>query len=49
MRSGYAETARAVQRKARWDNFYVENRKLSLDGYILLQTLRVIATGFGAK
>lgn len=49
VRSGYAETARAVQRKARWDNFYVENRKLSLDGYILLQTLRVIATGFGAK
>jgi lipopolysaccharide/colanic/teichoic acid biosynthesis glycosyltransferase len=49
VRAGYADTQDAVRRKARFDNFYVKRASLRLDGYILLQTLRVVATGFGAR
>lgn len=46
---GYADTKRAVQRKARFDRFYVTNRGAGLDIYIMIRTFAVILTGFGAK
>lgn len=49
VRNGYAETMRAVERKARFDHFYVKNSGAALDTYIVLRTVVVMLTGFGAK
>ncbi len=49
VRSGYADSLRAVQRKARYDQFYVRRASFGLDIAILLRTVRVVVSGFGAK
>lgn len=49
VRGGYADNMRAVERKARFDRFYVKNTSPRMDAYIALQTVRVMITGFGAK
>lgn len=49
VRGGYADNPRAVQRKARFDRFYVRNASAGLDLYILIRTVWVMLTGFGAK
>lgn len=49
VRGGYADTLRAVERKARFDRFYVENWSPALDLYIVGRTLWVMVSGFGAK
>ena len=49
VRSGYADTTRAVERKARLDLFYVERASVALDTYIVFRTVWVMLTGFGAK
>lgn len=49
VRAGYADTKRAVYRKARYDSFYVCNPTIALELLIFLETFRVIRDGFGAK
>ncbi|MDJ1017529.1 MAG: sugar transferase [Paracoccaceae bacterium] len=49
VRGGYAEGGRAVERKARFDRYYVRKGSAALDFYILWRTCRVMVTGFGAK
>lgn len=49
VRAGYADTRRAVQRKARLDRFYVSKSRLRLDLIIMLGTAKIVLTGFGAK
>lgn len=49
VRSGYADTARAVCRKARYDKFYGRRASLWLDLFILRKTVGVVLSGFGAK
>ncbi len=49
VRSGYADTPRAMQRKARLDRFYVHKSAIALDLRIIRETMRVMCTGFGAK
>lgn len=49
VRGGYADTTRAVQRKARFDRFYVRKSRIKLDLYILWCTVVVVATGFGGR
>lgn len=49
VRGGYADNPRAVQRKARFDLFYVRRSRFKLDLYIIGQTIKVVLTGFGAK
>ena len=49
VRNGYADCKRAIVRKARFDKFYVENQSILLDLAIVLATVRVMYSGFGAK
>lgn len=49
IRSGYADTMRAVERKARFDYFYVQKSSIKLDVLIIWRTVGVFFTGFGAK
>ena len=49
IRGGYADSKRAIERKARLDLFYVRNARTGLDLYVALCTVRVIVTGFGAR
>ena len=49
VRSGYADTTRAVQRKARYDRFYVRKSRIKLDLHIMWRTVVVFFTGFGAR
>ncbi|MCB1311211.1 MAG: sugar transferase [Sedimentitalea sp.] len=49
VQSGYADSRAAIRRKARLDRFYVERAQTGLDLYILLRTVPVMLTGFGAK
>jgi lipopolysaccharide/colanic/teichoic acid biosynthesis glycosyltransferase len=49
VRAGYADTRRAMQRKARLDRFYVHRTGTGLDLRIMRETVRVMCTGFGAK
>lgn len=46
---GYADTERAVVRKARLDRFYVQKSRALLDLYIIWRTVVVIMTGYGAR
>lgn len=49
VRNGYADSEKAVRRKARLDAFYVANQSLALDVMIILCTFRIVLTGHGAK
>jgi len=49
VRGGYADTTRAVERKARLDRFYVRKSRIKLDLYIMWCTVVVVATGFGGR
>lgn len=49
VRAGYADSTRGVQRKAHYDHFYVCQQSVKLDLFIMRETVRVIASGFGAK
>ena len=46
---GYADTERAIQRKARLDRFYVRKSRAMLDLYIIWRTPAIMLTGFGAR
>jgi lipopolysaccharide/colanic/teichoic acid biosynthesis glycosyltransferase len=46
---GYADTERAIVRKARLDRFYVRKSRALLDLYIIWRTVVVMLTGFGAR
>ncbi len=46
---GYADTERAVVRKARLDRFYVRKSRALLDLYIIWRTVAVMMTGYGAR
>ena len=49
VKGGYADSTRAVQRKARLDRFYVRKSRIKLDLYIIWCTLGVIFSGFGGR
>lgn len=49
VRSGYADDYKSVCRKARLDAIYVRNRSLRMDTRIVLATVVVMLTGFGAR
>lgn len=49
VRSGYADSVRAVCRKARYDEFYARRASLGLDLFIVWRTVAVVVSGFGAK
>lgn len=49
VRSGYADDYKSVCRKARLDSIYVRNRSLRMDTGIVLATVVVMLTGFGAR
>lgn len=49
VKSGYADTPDAYREKLAWDIFYIDNRSLLMDAAIVLQTVGVILTGFGAR
>ncbi len=46
---GYADTERAVIRKARLDRFYVRKSRALLDLFIIWRTVVVMITGYGAR
>ena len=49
VRLGYADTTRAVERKARFDNFYIQKSRIKLDVYIIWRTFVVFFNGFGGR
>jgi lipopolysaccharide/colanic/teichoic acid biosynthesis glycosyltransferase len=49
VRSGYADDYKSVCRKARLDAIYVRSRSLRMDAGIVLATVVVMLTGFGAR
>jgi lipopolysaccharide/colanic/teichoic acid biosynthesis glycosyltransferase len=49
VRGGYADSKRSIERKARYDHFYVKKNSIWLDIYIIGLTALVVLTGFGAK
>jgi lipopolysaccharide/colanic/teichoic acid biosynthesis glycosyltransferase len=49
VRHGYADTVSAVVRKARNDHIYIERADALLDLRIVLRTVHVMLTGFGAR
>jgi lipopolysaccharide/colanic/teichoic acid biosynthesis glycosyltransferase len=49
VRSGYADDYKSVCRKARLDAIYVRNRSARMDAGIVISTVAVILTGFGAR
>jgi lipopolysaccharide/colanic/teichoic acid biosynthesis glycosyltransferase len=46
---GYADTERAIVRKARLDRFYVRKSRALLDLYVIWRTVVVMMTGYGAR
>ncbi len=49
VRGGYADCDNSIRRKASLDRIYADRADFGLDIYILLRTLRVVFTGFGAR
>ena len=49
VRGGYADNARAVQRKARYDSFYIQNSCFLLDMRVVASTFAVMLSGFGQR
>jgi lipopolysaccharide/colanic/teichoic acid biosynthesis glycosyltransferase len=49
VRAGYADTTRAVKRKARLDRFYVQKSGIKLDLYIAWLTVGVFVSGFRVR
>ena len=46
---GYADDYRSTRFKLRYDLLYVRNRSFSMEARVLLHTVRVMVTGFGAR
>lgn len=49
VRLGYIETIDGVPRKARNDHIYIERANLGMEFMIVLKTIKVMFTGFGAR
>lgn len=49
VRGGYADNPRAVQRKARYDSFYIRNSSFLFDMYVVTRTFSVVFSGFGQR
>lgn len=49
VRGGYADCANSLRRKARYDQFYVSKSRIKMELEIIWRTIKVMATGFGAK
>lgn len=46
---GYADNTRAIERKARFDLFYVKRSRIKLELFVVWRTIAVLFTGFGAR
>jgi lipopolysaccharide/colanic/teichoic acid biosynthesis glycosyltransferase len=49
VRGGYADNPRAVERKARYDVFYIKNSSLRLELYVIALTFAVVFSGYGQR
>lgn len=49
VRGGYADNPRAVQRKVRYDRFYINNASFEHDMYVIALTFKVVLSGFGQR
>lgn len=49
VRGGYADSSRAVKRKAHYDKYYVKNRSLRLEMWIIAATVKVVFSGLGQR
>src|SRR4029077_16967793 len=49
VRHGYANNIEEETRKMRYDLYYIKNRSLSLDAWILLETVGIIFLGQGSS
>lgn len=49
VRGGYADNPRAVQRKARYDCFYIKHSSFLLELYVIAATFAVVFSGFGQR
>lgn len=49
VRGGYADNPRAVQRKVKYDRFYIRNSSIYLDLYVIALTFGVVFSGFGQR
>jgi lipopolysaccharide/colanic/teichoic acid biosynthesis glycosyltransferase len=49
IKMGYAEGLAATKSKAILDLLYLRNASWRLDAFILVKTLKIVVTGFGAK
>ena len=49
VRQGYARSMPELRRKLNFDMFYIQKRGFKLDALIMMQTIKVVFTGFGAR
>jgi lipopolysaccharide/colanic/teichoic acid biosynthesis glycosyltransferase len=49
IRGGYADQLITINRKARYDYYYICHRTIALELYILARTVSVMLFGTGAK
>jgi lipopolysaccharide/colanic/teichoic acid biosynthesis glycosyltransferase len=49
VRGGYADNHRAVERKVRYDIFYIQNSSLRLEMSVIASTFAVVFSGFGQR
>ena len=49
VRGGYADNHRAVERKARYDIFYIENASFRLEMHVIASTFAVVFSGIGQR
>ncbi len=49
VRGGYADSQRSVERKARYDSFYIKRASFRLELYIIVSTFAVVFSGFGQR
>ncbi|MGR3607974.1 MAG: sugar transferase [Sulfitobacter sp.] len=49
VRGGYADNPRAIQRKVKYDRFYIRNSSIYLDLYVIALTFGVVFSGFGQR
>ncbi|AZQ66740.1 sugar transferase [Silicimonas algicola] len=49
VQGGYADSANAIRRKARFDSYYVRRASFALEAFIIWRTVVIFFSGFGAR